>query len=98
MIPLFNYQTYINKYYCDLLFITLISLLIYNLFIPYANANNKYASIIVEEHSGKVLFSRNADSHRFPASMAKVMTIYILFQELDKGNISLSTKLKISKH
>ena len=97
MIPLFNYQTYINKYYCDLLLITLISLLIYNLFIPYANANNKYASIIVEEHSGKVLFSRNADSHRFPASMAKVMTIYILFQELDKGNISLSTKLKISK-
>ena len=96
MIPLINFQTYNKKNNFHLLFVTLLSLFLFTLSIPYAKANNKYASIIVEEHSGKVLFSRNADSFRFPASMAKVMTMYILFQELDKGSISLSTKLKIS--
>ena len=96
MIPLINFQTYNKKNNFHLLFVTLLSLFLFTLSIPYAKANNKYASIIVEEHSGKVLFSRNADSFRFPASMAKVMTMYILFQELDEGSISLSTKLKIS--
>ena len=81
MIPLINFQTYNKKNNFHLFFVTLLSLFLFTLSIPYAKANNKYASIIVEEHSGKVLFSRNADSHRFPASMAKVMTIYILFQE-----------------
>ena len=38
-----------------------------------SNANSKYASIIIEEHSGKILYSRSADQLRYPASMTKVM-------------------------
>ena len=59
-------------------------------------AANKYASLIIEEHSGKILYSRSANEKRYPASMTKVMTIYILFQELEKGTIKLNSKIKVS--
>ena len=50
----------------------------------------KYAGIVVDAKSGKVLYEEAADSKRYPASVAKVMTLYVLFQELQAGNLSLS--------
>jgi len=58
----------------------------------------KYAGIVVDAKSGKVLYEDHADSRRYPASVTKVMTLYILFQELSAGNISLSTKMPVSRH
>jgi D-alanyl-D-alanine carboxypeptidase len=58
----------------------------------------KYAGIVVDAKSGQVLYEEAADSRRYPASVAKVMTLYILFQELEAGNISLSTKMTVSRH
>src|SRR5690606_11004020 len=58
----------------------------------------KYAGIVVDAKSGKVLYEEAADSKRYPASVAKVMTLYVLFQELSAGNIKLSTKMTVSKH
>jgi len=58
----------------------------------------KYAGIVVDAKSGKVLYEEAADSKRYPASVAKVMTLYILFQELQAGNLSLSTKMTVSRH
>lgn len=58
----------------------------------------KYAGIVVDAKSGEVLYEEHADSERYPASVAKVMTLYILFQELDAGNLSLSTKMTVSRH
>ena len=58
----------------------------------------KYAGIVVDAKSGKVLYEEAADSRRYPASVAKVMTLYVLFQELQAGNLSLSTKMTVSKH
>jgi len=58
----------------------------------------KYAGIVVDAKSGKVLYEEQADSTRYPASVTKVMTLYILFQELSAGNVKLSTKMKVSKH
>ncbi len=58
----------------------------------------KYAGIVVDAKSGKVLYEEAADSKRYPASVAKVMTLYVLFQELQAGNLSLSTKMTVSKH
>ncbi|WP_210162553.1 D-alanyl-D-alanine carboxypeptidase [Cucumibacter marinus] len=65
-----------------------------------AQAQNlrKYAGIVVDAKTGKVLYSNAADSQRYPASVAKVMTLYILFQEIDAGRMSLSTPLKVSQH
>ena len=45
------------------------------------HANSKYASIIIEEHSEKILYSRSANQLRNPASMTKVMTLYLIFED-----------------
>lgn len=58
----------------------------------------KYAGIVVDAKSGKVLYEEAADSRRYPASVAKVMTLYVLFQELSAGNLKLSTKMTVSRH
>ncbi|WP_375597333.1 serine hydrolase [Devosia sp. Naph2] len=58
----------------------------------------KYAGIVVDAKSGKILYEEQADSRRYPASVAKVMTLYVLFQELQAGNLSLSTKMTVSRH
>jgi D-alanyl-D-alanine carboxypeptidase len=58
----------------------------------------KYAGIVVDAKSNQVLYEENADSRRYPASVAKVMTLYVLFQELSAGNLKLSTKMTVSKH
>jgi D-alanyl-D-alanine carboxypeptidase len=56
-----------------------------------------YAGIVVDAKSGKVLYESKADEFRFPASVSKVMTLYILFQELSAGNIKLTDKMPVSK-
>ncbi len=56
-----------------------------------------YAGIVVDAKSGKVLYESNADAYRFPASVSKVMTLYVLFQELKAGHVKLSDKMKVSK-
>jgi D-alanyl-D-alanine carboxypeptidase len=58
----------------------------------------KYAGIVVDAKSGHVLYEEAADSRRYPASVAKVMTLYVLFQELSAGNLKLSTKMTVSRH
>lgn len=58
----------------------------------------KYAGIVVDAKSGKVMYEEAADSRRYPASVTKVMTLYVLFQELSAGNIKLSTKMTVSRY
>lgn len=58
----------------------------------------KYAGIVVDAKSGEILYQDQADSKRYPASVAKVMTLYVLFQELQSGNLSLSSKMTVSRH
>ncbi|AKR55994.1 penicillin-binding protein [Youhaiella tibetensis] len=57
-----------------------------------------YAGIVVDGKTGKVLYEEAADATRYPASVTKVMTLYILFQELTAGNIKLSTKMTVSSY
>jgi len=57
----------------------------------------KYAGIVVDAKSGKVMYEDQADSRRYPASVTKVMTLYVLFQELSAGNLKLSTKMTVSR-
>lgn len=58
---------------------------------------SKYASIVIDQESGEVLHSRNADAARYPASLTKVMTLYLLFDELKAGRLKLDTKLPVSR-
>ncbi|MGQ0665004.1 MAG: D-alanyl-D-alanine carboxypeptidase family protein [Pseudomonadota bacterium] len=63
-----------------------------------APAAAKFASIVVEADSGRVLYKHDADEQRHPASLAKMMTIYLLFEALDAGRLQLSTPMPVSAH
>lgn len=63
-----------------------------------AGAKRTYAGIVVDAKTGKTLYASAADSPRYPASVTKVMTLYILFQELEAGNLKLSSRMTVSKH
>lgn len=64
-----------------------------------ANAKaSKYAGIVVDARTGNVMYSENADSLRYPASLTKMMTLYLVFEALESGRISLNTRVPISKN
>jgi len=54
------------------------------------------SSIMLDANSGDVLYAFNADAQKYPASLAKLMTLYITFNALENGNLKLSDKLKVS--
>ena len=57
----------------------------------------KYAAIVIEEDSGKVLFARNADKLRYPASLTKIMTLYLLFEDIEAGRLIMKSRIPVSK-
>ena len=57
-----------------------------------------YASIVVDANSGAVMQSTNADSPRHPASLTKIMTLYLLFERLEQSKIKLTSELPVSAH
>lgn len=59
--------------------------------------NPPYASIVYDVNSGRVLQATNADAHRHPASVTKVMTLYMLFEQLETGRFKLNTELPVSR-
>lgn len=58
----------------------------------------KPAAIVVDAKTGKVLYQHDADEYRYPASITKVMTLYILFQELKAGHLHLNSLLTVSPY
>jgi len=64
---------------------------------PVAQSNDsKYASVVIDAASGEVLFSRFADERRYPASITKVMTLYLVFEALEEGRVKLTDQLTVS--
>jgi len=63
-----------------------------------AKPNPRYASIVIDAASGEVLSAANADAARYPASLTKMMTLYLLFEALDSGRLSLNDRLAVSSH
>ncbi len=61
-----------------------------------ALANSKFAAVTVDARNGKLLFAENADAIRHPASLTKMMTLYVLFQDLKSGKIKLDTPIRMS--
>ncbi len=57
-----------------------------------------YAAMVVDARSGKVLHSRNADTRLHPASLTKMMTLYVVFDAIKRGELSLDKKVKISRN
>lgn len=63
-----------------------------------AKADPKYAGIVVDARTGKVLYSEDADSLRYPASLTKMMTLYLTFEALEAKRISLDSRVPVSQN
>ncbi len=61
-------------------------------------ASSRYSAIVIDAESGRVLRSENAQAARYPASLTKMMTLYLTFEALRKGKLTLDQKLPVSKH
>jgi D-alanyl-D-alanine carboxypeptidase len=57
-----------------------------------------FSHIVLDAKSGKVLENFKADERRFPASLTKVMTLYLLFEQMESGKLKLGSRLPISSH
>jgi len=60
------------------------------------NYRPPYAAIVIDDKSGFVLHEVSADEPRHPASLTKIMTLYLLFEQLEAGKLGLDTELPIS--
>jgi D-alanyl-D-alanine carboxypeptidase len=57
-----------------------------------------FSSIIVDANSGATLSANNPDASRHPASLTKIMTLYLLFERLESGKMKLDTEMGVSQH
>ncbi|MGY4288250.1 D-alanyl-D-alanine carboxypeptidase [Bradyrhizobium sp. LM2.7] len=62
------------------------------------SSSSKFASIIVDGNSGAVLQATSPDGLRHPASLTKIMTLYLLFERLESGKMKLDTEMPVSQH
>ena len=67
--------------------------------MPYLQLNKtepKYAAIVIDANSGEMLYDKRADSPRYPASVTKVMTLYLAFEALSEGRLKPTDRVVIS--
>jgi D-alanyl-D-alanine carboxypeptidase len=57
-----------------------------------------YAAMVVDVKSGRTLHAVNEDAPRIPASLTKVMTLYLLFEQLERGRFNMNSELKVSSY
>ena len=75
------------------LFVLMVSLLL----APIRAGAAPYAAMVMDARTGEVLHSRNADTQLHPASLTKMMTLYVAFQAIERGEITLDTPVTISR-
>ncbi|HWD28300.1 MAG TPA: SPOR domain-containing protein [Rhizomicrobium sp.] len=59
---------------------------------------SKDAALIADGETGRIIYERNATAERHPASLTKMMTLYLLFEQLKRGDMNMQTMLPISAH
>jgi len=62
-----------------------------------SSAQARYAAIVMDADNGRVLYAVNPDTRNYPASLTKMMTLYMLFEALERGRLTLSRKLSVSR-
>ncbi|SDN35017.1 D-alanyl-D-alanine carboxypeptidase family protein [Vreelandella arcis] len=64
--------------------------------LPLQADNPRYAGMVVDLDEGEVLYAENEDERRYPASLTKIMTLYLTFEALDEGRLALDQPLPVS--
>jgi D-alanyl-D-alanine carboxypeptidase len=57
-----------------------------------------FSAIVVDAKTGKILDDESPDALRHPASLTKIMTLYVLFERIEQGKVSLKTRLNVSEY
>ncbi len=65
---------------------------------PWATTDSKYAAIVMDASNGEVLYAKNPDAQRYPASITKIMTLYLAFEALSSGRLKLDDQVPVSLH
>lgn len=65
---------------------------------PAEAAAERRAALVIDAATGKTLYAKNADDPRYPASLTKMMTLYILFEEMQRGRVSNETRFEVSAY
>ncbi len=74
----------------------LIFILIAGSLAPIAGHSAPYAALVMDARNGEVIHAQNADTRLHPASLTKMMTLYIAFQAVSRGEISLDTEVRVT--
>ncbi|TKT76948.1 D-alanyl-D-alanine carboxypeptidase [Aquamicrobium sp. LC103] len=61
-----------------------------------ASANPRYAAYVMDAKTGQVLFQSNGNDRRYPASLTKMMTLYLVFEAMNAGRINKNTRIRVS--
>lgn len=69
-----------------------------NILLGFPSAAAPFAAFVMDARTGETLYSQNADTPLAPASLTKMMTLYITFQEIEAGHVSLDTMITVSKN
>ena len=77
--------------------VVLISLCLWVFSIPVLAAEKRYASIVVDADTLEIVHARQIDELRYPASLTKVMTLYLTFDALNAGTLKLKEPIRVSK-
>lgn len=77
---------------------TCLAVIVTLLLVPVMAFAAPYADLVMDMRTGEVLRSENADTKLHPASLTKMMTLYIAFEAIERGEISLDSKVTISRH
>jgi D-alanyl-D-alanine carboxypeptidase len=64
--------------------------------VAQADAADKHAVLILDANTGRTLYQTSADAPRHPASLAKMMTLYLVFEHIEQGRLSFQTKIRFS--
>ena len=91
-----SFSTLIRRGFLSLLLAVAVTMTPTRAPLAQATDNARYAAIVVDAESGEVLFARHADSRRYPASITKVMTLYLAFEALAEGRIKLDEVITVS--
>lgn len=75
----------------------LVALAVIGFTVP-AAAQDRYAAIVMDARTNEVLLEDQADERRYPASLTKMMTLYMLFEALERGELSMDTRLTASRN
>jgi D-alanyl-D-alanine carboxypeptidase len=63
-----------------------------------SNYKPDYAEFVIDDNTGQALLELNADDPRHPASVTKIMTLYLLFEQLETGKLKLDSQIPVSAH